>query len=71
MEARGRVDYWGLNSVTIKNQYPLPLVPELLEHLQGVHWFTKLDLRGAYILFHVCRGDEWKTAFVCKYSHFE
>ena len=27
------VDYWGLNNITIKNQYPLPLIGEFLNQL--------------------------------------
>lgn len=50
-----------------RTQYPLPLIPELLEHLQGACWFTK----GAYNLICVHQGNEWKTAFVCTYGHFE
>ncbi len=38
--------YWGLNNITVKNTYPLPLMSSAFERLQGASVFTKLDLRG-------------------------
>lgn len=65
------VDYRGLNSLTIKNRYPLPLIDEMLDRLQGARFFTKLDLRDAYHRIRIREGDEWKTAFRTRYGHFE
>lgn len=65
------VDYRGLNKVSIKNRYPLPLIPEALDRLKHAKVFTKLDLRGAYNLVRIKEGDEWKTAFRTRYGHFE
>ena len=42
------VDYRGLNAVTVKNRFPLPLIPEMLDRLHHAKVFTKLDLRNAY-----------------------
>ncbi|KAL0148771.1 hypothetical protein M9458_055949 [Cirrhinus mrigala] len=44
------INYRGLNEVTIKYRYPLPLVPSALEQLRSAKIFTKLDLRSAYNL---------------------
>jgi hypothetical protein len=57
------VDYRGLNQVTIKNRYPLPLTHELIDRLKGAKHFSKLDLRSGYNLVQIAKGDEWKTAF--------
>lgn len=65
------VDYRGLNRVTIRNRYPLPLIPELLDRLRTGMVFSKIDLRGAYHLVRIRPGDEWKTAFRTRYGHFE
>ena len=65
------VDYRGLNKVTKKNRYPLPLISSLLEQLGSAKIFTKIDLRGAYNLVRIKEGDEWKTAFRTRYGHFE
>jgi transposase InsO family protein len=65
------IDYRGLNNITIKNRYPLPLITELLDRLRGAKIFTKIDLRSAYNLIRIALGDEWKTAFRTRYGHFE
>ena len=65
------VDYRGLNSVTIKNRHPLPLISETLDRLGGAAIYTKLDLKDAYHRIRIKRGDEWKTAFRTRYGHFE
>ena len=65
------MDYRGLNRVTIKNKYSLPLIPEMLDRLHRAKIFTKIDLRNAYDQVGVKEGDEWKTAFRCKEGHFE
>ncbi|KAI5608620.1 hypothetical protein C0J50_6594, partial [Silurus asotus] len=44
------INYRGLNSITIKNRYPLPLMSTAFELLQGATVFTKLDPRNAYQL---------------------
>ena len=44
------VDYRGLNRITKKDRYPLPLIPDLLDRLNSAKVFTKIDLRGAYNL---------------------
>ena len=65
------VDYRGLNAVSIKNKYPIPLISEILDRLQKARIFTKLDLRGAYNLIRIKEGDEWKTAFRTRYGSYE
>ncbi|KAG1974134.1 retrotransposable element [Pimephales promelas] len=65
------IDYRGLNDITVKNRYPLPLMSSAFEVLQGAKIFSKLDLCNAYHLVHIRRGDEWKTAFNTPLGHFE
>ena len=65
------IDYRELNNITVKNRYPLPLIPELFQKLRSATIFTKLDLRGAYNLIRIRDGDEWKTAFRTRYGHYE
>ena len=37
-------DYRQLNSVTIKDQFPLPLIPDIFDQLSGSHVFSTLDM---------------------------
>nr|XP_060639359.1 uncharacterized protein LOC132779707 [Anolis sagrei ordinatus] len=61
-------NYWALNNITIKNRYPLPLIPDLLDRLRV---FTKLDLRGACNFIAHTRGDAWKSAFQTRFGSFK
>ncbi|KAM9421437.1 uncharacterized protein ACWYII_021537 [Salvelinus alpinus] len=65
------IDYRGLNDITIKNRYPLPLLSSAFEPLQGANIFSKLDLRNAYHLVWIREGDECKTAFNTASGHYE
>ena len=65
------VNYWGLNNITIKNRYPLPVIGKSLNRLGRAKQFTQLDLINTYYQMRIHEGDEWKTAFQTWYSHFE
>ncbi|KAI3362587.1 hypothetical protein L3Q82_001674 [Scortum barcoo] len=65
------IDFRGLNDITIKNKYPLPLIDPAFEPFHQATIFSKLDLRNAYHLVRIREGDEWKTAFNTPLGHFE
>jgi len=65
------LDYRGLNKITIKNKYPLPLMSELRSRLGKASIFTKLDLKNGYYLIRMAEGEEWKTAFKSRYGLYE
>ena len=65
------VDYRGLNKLTIKSRYPLPLIGELLDRLSNAKYFTKFDVHDGFNRLRMAPGEEWKTAFRCCYGQFE
>ena len=65
------MDYRGLNKITIPNQYPLLLMQELQDRVQGAQWFTKIDLKNGFNLIRIREGDEWKTTFRTHYGLYE
>jgi hypothetical protein len=64
-------DYRYLNEHTVKNNYSLPLISQLVDKLKGSKWFTKIDLRWGYNNVRIKEGDEWKAAFVCHRGSFK
>ncbi len=64
-------DYRLLNSITVKNKYPLPLVDDLVQRLKGARYFTKLDVRWGYNNIRIKEGDEWKAVFRTNRGLFE
>ena len=65
------INYQQLNKVTIKNKYPLPIIDDLFDQLQGSRFFSKIDLRSGYHQLRVRDGDVPKTAFRTRYGHYE
>ena len=65
------IDYRGLNNVTVKDVFPLPLVDDCLDTLSGNIWFSKLDANSAYWQVEIEEEDRKKTAFHTKYGLFE
>jgi len=65
------VDYRGLNKLTKKDRYPLPLIYETLRNIGKAKWFTKLDVAAAFHKIRIAEGEEWKTAFRTRYGLYE
>ncbi|KAE8186446.1 hypothetical protein CF336_g6986, partial [Tilletia laevis] len=70
-ELRPCMDYRKLNSITVKNRYPIPLTQQLVDRVRGCTVFSKIDLKNAYNLLRVAPGHEWKTAFRTRFGLFE
>jgi hypothetical protein len=65
------VDYRGLNKITKKDQYPLPLISDLLDTPWKARTYTKINLCHTYHLVCIAEGEEWKTTFHTHYGSFE
>jgi hypothetical protein len=65
------IDYRGLNNLTIKNKYPLPLIDEFFDQLQGSCYYSKLNLWQSYYQVRIKEEDILKTAFNTWYGYYE
>ena len=65
------MDYCRLNKQMVKNNYPLPLITDLVDSMGNKKLFTKMDLRWGYNNVHIKEGDEWKAAFTTHMGSFE
>ena len=65
------IDYRKLNKQTVKNNYPLPFITDLVDTIGNKRVFTKMDLRWGYNNVRIKEGDEWKAAFTTHVGSFE
>jgi len=65
------MDYCKLNRQTVKNNYPLPLITELVNNMGSKQVFTKMDLWWGYNNVHIKERDKWKAAFTTHVGSFE
>ena len=56
-------DYRALNSIIVKNKYPLLLISKLISQLCRTRYFTKLDIYWGFNNIRIKPGDEWKAVF--------
>ena len=65
------VNYRNLNYITIKNWHLILLIKQLLNRLIIIAIFTKINTRSVYNALRIWANYKWKTAFRCRYKHFE
>lgn len=65
------MDYRRLNTLIIKNRFPMPLVNEILDELASAKFFTSLDMTAGFHQIRMKSGDEFKIAFKTHHGHYE
>jgi len=65
------MDYRNLNSQTVKNNYLLSLITELIDNMSSKRVFMKMDLRWGFNNVKIKKEDEWKEAFMTYIGSFE
>lgn len=70
-ETRMCIDYRELNKCTLKDNYPLPIIEDLLDRLRDKKYFTILDMKSGF--HHVKMAEESVkfTSFVTPLGQFE
>ena len=64
-------DYQYLNSWTIKNNYPLLLILDLIDNIEKKKVFMKMDLRQGYNNVRIKKEDKQKAVFLTPEGIFE
>jgi len=65
------MDYCSLNSQTVKNNYPLPLITELIDNMGSKKVFMKMDLKWGFNNVRIKEEDEWKEVFTTYIGSFK
>ena len=58
------IDFRELNSITVKDSFPIPVIADLLNNLQGARYISTLDMFSGYFQIKIAEEDKHKTAFV-------
>jgi Reverse transcriptase (RNA-dependent DNA polymerase) len=70
-ETRVCINYRQLNSLTVPDIYPLPLIEKLINEYPHACIFSKIDLKSAYNQIRICKGDKKYTSFQTPKGNYE
>ena len=64
------VDYRDLNKATLKDNFPLPFIDQVLDSLAGKKFFSFLDGFSGYNQIKIALEDQDKTTFTCPWGTY-
>lgn len=64
------VDYRTLNKITARDNYPLPIIEEQIDALQGKRYFTLLDLKDKFYYVYIDKDSMKYTAFITSFGQY-
>ena len=65
------IDYRRLNTITIKDAFPLPRIDEIFDQLVDAIYYTKFDFKSGYFQIPLAKEDRPKTAFSTRDNHYQ
>jgi hypothetical protein len=65
------IDYFALNKITIKNNYFMPRIDDLLDQLNGAKYFNQIYFKSRYHQIHIVDEDVEKMVMKTKYGSYE
>ncbi|GBL87983.1 Retrovirus-related Pol polyprotein from transposon 297 [Araneus ventricosus] len=65
------IDYRRLNKVVVKDRFPLPLIEDILDRLQGSRVFSTIDLKNAFLHVDVNKDSRKYTSFVAHEGQYQ
>lgn len=65
------VDYRKLNAITIPDRFPMGLIADILDRVNGSKYYTKFDLHQGFFQISISPSDRCKTAFSYSGGHYE
>ena len=60
-----------MNKITVKNQFPIPQIDDILDKIKGAKFFSNIDLKLGYHQVLIEQTDVWKTSFKSKEGLFK